>query len=365
MTDTRNETGDEPEVPAVAPLEADQQIEAAEAPPTGMAAAAQGLLRIAERVQSLWTLGVLILLIIVFGIIASDFFSQANWIATTDYAMDLLLLAAGQTFVIITGGIDLSDGAILGLAGMGSAGIMAKMIGAHDSGLLVFIIGWVATIVIGAFAGWVNGALITRLKLAPFIVTLGMLSVATGVTEVIENGNDVVTFPKQMGALGSGVIGGWVPTPVLIAAVLTAVFGVLLAKTRFGRRTYAIGSNVEAARRAGINVNRHLIYVYTISGALAGIAGFLVTARYVDASPTSGADAELDAIAAVVIGGASLLGGSGSVGKSVIGAFVISVLITGLVLANVTPFWQPVAVGCMVVIAVFIDQLRRRVLQRA
>jgi ribose transport system permease protein len=322
------------------------------------------IVRVIERLQPFWTFGVLVLLVVSFGLVAPDFFSRLNWLATSNYAVEILLLGVGQTFVIITGGIDLSDGAVLGFSSMASAMLMSTLLNHHSGNVVSLVIGFAAAIVIGALVGVVNGIVITKLQLAPFIVTLGMLSAATGGMYLLNNGGDVMNLPPQMGQIGTEVVGSWLPTQVIVAAVVCIVFGLLLARTRFGRRTYAIGSNREAARRAGINVHRHLMIVYAISGGLAGVAGLMLMAQFAEASVTAGVNEELLAIAAVVIGGASLFGGTGSVWKMVMGTFVLSVLVTGLTLANVAPFWQEVAVGVIMILAVYLAQLRRKVQMR-
>lgn len=308
-----------------------------------------------------WTLAVFVLICAIFGIAAPDFFSQANWIATSEYAVEYLLLALGQTFVIATAGIDLSDGAILGFSAMVAAVVMRSMVHAHTSSLLTTIVGCLVALGVGTGVGVVNGLLITRAKLTPFIVTLGMLGIATGGTYLVDNGNQVSTLPPQIATLGQTIwLGGWLPAIVVVAAVFTAICWLLLSRTRFGLHTYVIGSNETAGLRAGLKVKNHLVRVYALSGFLAGVAGLMVTARFTIATPIAGANDELDAIAAVVIGGASLFGGTGTIFGTLIGTLIISILVTGLVLMNVQPFWQEVAVGAVLIVAVLLDQARRR-----
>ena len=172
-------------------------------------------------------------------------------------------------------------------------------------------------------------------------------------------------FPSPMGTFGIYNLGGWIPDTVLVTAVVVVIAGLVLAKTRFGLRTYGIGSSVEAACRHGVNTDRHLIKVYMVSGLFAGIAGLVVLCRFGEATPLAGQNDNLNAIAAAVIGGASLFGGIGTIFGTVIGAFVLSVLVTGLVIANMNPFWQPVAVGIVLIVAVFLDQLRKRIGDRS
>jgi ribose transport system permease protein len=319
--------------------------------------------RFMERIGALWTLGVLVLLIIIFGIAAPSLFSKDAWLSTSGYAVEYLILAVGQTFVIVTAGIDLSDGAVLGFSGMAGALLMEHMLGpAGGNGVGVVIAGIAAMLAAGAAIGVLNGVLITRIKLPPFIVTLGTLTAITGATNLLNHGTEITTLPTFVVNLGTAsIFGGWLPIPVLIAVVVAIVFGLILSRTRFGLRTYAIGSNETAARRAGIRVDRHLVMVYAISGLLAGVAGLLVTANFSSASPIAGANDELYAIAAVVIGGASIFGGRGTIFGTVIGTAILSVLTTGLVLINVAPFWQQVAIGVVVIAAVAIDRVRTKV----
>jgi ribose transport system permease protein len=315
-----------------------------------------------ERIGQFWTLGVLALLIIIFGVAAPTLFTKAAWLSTSGYAVEYLILAVGQTFVIITAGIDLSDGAALGFSGMAGAQFMEHMINANSSSALTVIGGIAIMLAAGMAVGVLNGLLITRLKLPPFIVTLGTLTAISGATNLLTNGTEITTLPAFVTNLGtSSILGGWLPIPVLIAVAVAVIFGLILARTRFGLRTYAIGSNEIGARRAGIRVDRHLVMVYAISGLLAGLAGLLVTANFSSASPIAGANDELYAIASVVIGGASIFGGRGTILGTVIGTAILSVLTTGLVLTNVAPFWQQVAIGVVVVSAVAVDRVRTKV----
>jgi ribose transport system permease protein len=308
-----------------------------------------------------WIFGVLVAIVIAFSIASPNFFTQANWLNTSSTATEVLLLALGQTFVIVSGGIDLSVGAILGLSGMVGAWVMAHFFATGGTpGGVVTAIGFAVAIVVGAVVGLVNGTLISRYAIPPFVVTLGTLGICTGLANLISNGQEISTLPVLVGNIGNANIAGWIPVPVLVAAVITVVAGVLLAKTRFGTYTYTIGDNRQAAVRSGINDTRHLTKVYALSGLLAGVAGVTVMTRLGAASPTSGSNDELNAIAAVVIGGASLFGGRGTILGSVIGTCIISVLLTGLIIVNVPPFWQLVAVGVVLIAAVYIDQLGSR-----
>lgn len=319
--------------------------------------------RFMERIGPLWTLGVLVILVVSFGAAAPELYTKAAWLSTSNYAVEYLILAIGQTFVIVTSGIDLADGATLGFSAMAGSLLMEHLLAGHTSGGLTTLIGIVVILAAGAGIGLANGLIITRVKLPPFIVTLGTLTAITGATDLLNNGTEITNLPPFVSeTLGTtSYLSGWLPLPVLITAALAVAFGLLLARTRFGLRTYAIGSNEIATRRAGINVDRHLIWVYVISGLLAGVAGLMVTANFSAASPIAGANDELYAIASVVIGGASIFGGRGTIFGTVIGTAIIAVLTTGLVLANVQPFWQQVAIGAVVIGAVAVDRVRTHV----
>jgi ribose transport system permease protein len=318
--------------------------------------------RFMESIGQFWTFGVLLVLILIFGIAAPTLFTKQAWLSTSEFAVEYLILAVGQTFVIITAGIDLSDGATLGFSGMAGALLMEHMMGNGTGGTATVVLGIAAMLAAGGAIGVLNGLLITRVKLPPFIVTLGTLTAITGGTDLLNNGTEITNIPSFVGSLGSAsIFDGWLPIPVLVALGVAVVFGLILSRTRFGLRTYAIGSNEAGARRAGIRVDRHLVMVYAISGLLAGLAGLLVTANFDSASPNAGMNDELYAIASVVIGGASIFGGRGTIFGTVIGTSILAVLTTGLILTNVAPFWQQVAIGVVVVAAVAIDRVRTRV----
>jgi ribose transport system permease protein len=275
------------------------------------------------------------------------------------FAVAPLLLAMGQTFVIISGGIDLSLGFIMGLAAV----VAAHVINWASPGMplpLAVLLGAAVAIVIAAVPGVVNGLLVSRLKVPPFIGTLGMFGVARGVAFLLAGGTVVpVSGNGFFSALGNGRIMG-IPYIVLITAVIVLVLHYLLSQTRFGQHNYAIGANVQAARRAGIDIKWHLLRLYILSAVCAGIAGVLYSARFNAGAAQAGEPLLLDCVAAVVIGGASLFGGSGTILGTVAGAFVIAVIQYGLVFLNVEPFWQFISVGVVIIISVLIDQAQRR-----
>jgi ribose transport system permease protein len=308
-----------------------------------------------------WTVLALVILIVVFGFIASGFLTQNNWIATSTYATGILALALAQTFVIVSGGIDLSVGGNVAVSGMSSALVMRSLGQQGSSEAVAVAAGIGVGLLTGLVIGVLNGLCITRLRLAPFIVTLGMLGVTQGTTNLLNDGQQVSEIPNGFASAGSALIGSSVPVLVAISLALTLLTGLLLARTRFGLRTYAVGSNKEGTRRVGVNVDRHLVGVYALAGFLAAAAGVMTLSRFGVAQTTAGTGSELLSIAAVVIGGASLYGGSGTIFGTLIGVAVISVLVTGLVLAGLQPFWQTVVTGLVIIGAVYLDQLRDRV----
>lgn len=319
-----------------------------------------------DKVGDFWIVGVLVFMVLVFGLDSPshDLFTRASWLNTSQYAVEFLILAVGETFVIITGGIDLSVGAVLGFTGMVSGAVMQSMLSSHDNGLVTTVVGFVVALLLGAFIGFVNGYLITRLKLPPFIVTLGTLTAVGAAPALINGGNEISNIPNQISTIGSAEIGNWIYYTVLVAAVVCILMGLVLHRTRFGLRTYAVGSNNVGARRAGINVDAHLVRVYMVSGVLGGLAGMMVMANFSVATPVAGTNDELNAIAAVVIGGASLFGGRGHMLGTVVGTFIIALLVTGLVLVGVSGSWQQVATGIIIVAAVAVDQVRLRLAER-
>lgn len=302
---------------------------------------------------------ILVGLIVVFSVLEFQSFvsaSNARNIATD--AAVLLVQATGMTYVIITAGIDLSVGAVAVFSGVVSVKAM-NAVGADNWGTI--LVGLAVALVAGAAWGFVNGFLVAKAKIPPLIVTLGTLGMSLGAALLITGGVDARDVPfKLVDTIGSGRLFSQVPYLVIIAVAVALVFGVVLAATRFGRYTYAVGSNEEAARRAGIQVDRHLIGVYMLAGTLSGLAGFLSVARFATTTIGGHDTDNLQAIAAVVIGGTSLFGGVGTMLGTVFGVFIPAVLQNGFVIVGVQPFWQQVAVGAVLIIAVYLDQLRRR-----
>lgn len=258
------------------------------------------------------------------------------------------ILAVGVTHVLLTGGVDLSLGSVVALTGVVAAGF------AHPAQYPVLVpvaIGVLA----GAFCGAANGLIITRGKVAPFIVTLGMMTAARGLALVISGGKPVSNLSREFTRAGSGDLFG-IPYPALIFFAVAAAAAVFLARTRWGRYIYAVGGNVNAARASGIRVDRIRMAGYTISGALAGLAGVVLAARITTGQPNAGVGYELDAIAAVVIGGTSLSGGVGGIGGTILGAMLMGVINNGLDLLNVSSYYQQIVKGLIIVGAVLLDR---------
>jgi ribose transport system permease protein len=297
-------------------------------------------------------------LIVVFSLLRfQEFFAVSNARNIATDAAVLLVIATGLTYIVITAGIDLSVGAVLVFAGVVSAKVMNAM-GGDNWG--VILVGLAVAVAAGCAWGTLNGFLVTKAKIPSFIVTLGTLGMALGSALLITGGVDEREVPfKLIETVGSGRLFGELPYLVLIAAVVALIGAVVLAQTRFGRYTYAIGSNQEGARRAGVDVDRHLIKIYALGGTLAGLAGFLSLSRFGTTSIGGHSTDNLDAIAAIVIGGTSLFGGVGTILGTIVGVFIPAVLRNGFVIVGVQPFWQQVAVGAVLIAAVYFDQLRR------
>ena len=265
------------------------------------------------------------------------------------------IIAVGMTSIIISAGIDLSVGSMLALCGMVGAYSMIA-VGGADPQAGALVLGTVVGVVAGIICGLLNGVLITKLKLQPFIVTLGTMSAFRGISYVMNDGQPYNVPGYRY--LGEGVVLG-IPISVLIFGVIIAIASFLLRYSRLGRYTYAIGSNREAAFHAGVNVDRNLIYIYTFTGLLVGIAAMIATSRTVSAQPTAGIALELDIIAAVVIGGASLAGGRGTITGTIIGTLLISFLRNGCTLLGISTNVQLIVIGAIIIAAVAVDQLAR------
>lgn len=296
-------------------------------------------------------LGGLIALVVVMAVLSKDFLNGQNLLNVGVQASVTAILAFGVTFVIVSAGIDLSVGSVAAL----SATVVAWA--ATNEGLPVFV-AVLLGLAVGAAAGLLSGALVAYGKLPAFIATLAMLSVGRGLALVISGGSPI-PFPASVSRLGD-TLGGWLPVPVLVMIVMGLVAALVLARTYTGRAMFAIGGNEEAARLSGIDVKRRKLVIYALSGLFAAVAGIVLAARLTSAQPQAAVGYELDAIAAVVIGGASLSGGSGKASGTLIGALILAVLRNGLNLLSVSAFWQQVATGLVIALAVLLDTLRRR-----
>jgi ribose transport system permease protein len=334
--------------------------------PNEMSAAQRVAVR-AMRRSSLWSVLILALIVVVFAVIApSKFLTQAAWVAIALTASTTLLLAFGEVFVIIGGGIDISLAGNIGLTGIAGSLAMGHFAGHGVSSANAILIGLLLMIVLGTAIGLINGLVVTRLNVNPFVATLAMSSVALGLGELLNNGADVNDVPLSILKVGSDtVLNGWLPIPMLIAIAFGIVAAIALHKTRFGVWTYLIGSNSAASRRAGIPVERHLVKLYMISGAFAALASFIIVARIGIGTPGAGTGDELAAVAVCVIGGASLAGGRGSIAGCFVGAGIVTVLEIGLIIAGLQSFWQMVATGVILVAAVWADQQYIKVRNRA
>ncbi len=305
-----------------------------------------------KYMSELTTVIALIILMAVITIINSNFLTANNLLNLLLQVTSNALIAFGMTFVILTGGIDLSVGSILAL----SSALTAGLLGSGMPVTLAILI----SLILGCILGVMNGLLISYGKLAPFIVTLATMTIFRGATLVYTNGNPITkglsdTFLFQF--LGQGYIVG-IPFPVIIMFIVFIILYVLLHKTAFGKSVYAIGGNEKAAYISGVKLNKVKIIIYSISGIMASISGLIITSRLSSAQPTAGASYEMDAIAAVVLGGTSLSGGKGRILGTLIGALIIGVLNNGLNIIGVSAFWQQVVKGVVILIAVLIDRFK-------
>jgi ribose transport system permease protein len=312
-----------------------------------------------QRLKRFQSLLALALMVLALALMNRDFLTLDNTLNVLRQICVNVCLSIGMTIVILSGGIDLSVGSVLAFAGAVAAGLLKKGIAVPGTDLFIEVTvsgAITAGVLVGAALGAFNGLTISRFGLPPFVATLGMLSVARGLTMLWTGGFPITRLGDAFDFLGSGHALG-IPTPVWISAALVAVFVLVLKRTRFGRQVYAVGGNERAAVLSGLSVSRIQLLVYTIGGALAGVAGLLVTARLDSATPSAGLSYELDSIAAVVIGGTSLSGGRGTLVGTVLGCLIIGVLNNGLVLLEVSPFWQQVIKGFVILVAVAVDRV--------
>lgn len=299
-----------------------------------------------------------LLFLVIFLSITSDVFLGASNLSNiARQATVNAFLSIGLLMAIITAGIDLSVGSILAVS-MCSLAILAIQWGINP------YLSMIVCLLVGLFVGWINGILLTKLHLPhPFIATLGTMNIARGLALIMTGASPISGFDRagapEVLVLGAGSVGP-IPVAFIVVVIFYALFHIILTRTPFGRHIYAVGGNISAARLSGINVSRTLVWVYSLSGLMAGMAALMLAGRTNSGFPNAGDGYELDAIAAVIIGGASFSGGSGTIGGTAIGVLLIAVLRNGLVLLNVPTEWQTVAIGLVIIGAVSIDMLRQR-----
>ncbi|ESW88033.1 ABC transporter permease [Mesorhizobium sp. M0761] len=314
----------------------------------------------------------LIAVLIFFSIAAPNFLSTANLILMSKHVALNAFLAMGMTFVIITGGIDLSVGSIVGLCGMVAGYLVLNGIDLQFGYTVYFNVVEIAliTLAVGILIGAVNGLLITRLNVAPFIATLGVLYVARGLALLSSDGR---TFPNlvgkpELGTTGFGFLGAGrllgLPVAIWILIVVALAAAYLAKYTPLGRHIFAVGGNERASRISGVRVNMVKMFVYMFSGFCAAIVGLIISSELMASHPATGESFELNAIAAAVLGGTSMSGGRGTIGGTIVGAFVIGILSDGLVMMGVSSFWQMVIKGLVIIVAVVVDQAQRRLQSR-
>lgn len=290
--------------------------------------------------------------VVILSLVSDTFLTVTNLMNVLRQVSINGILAVGMTFIILTAGIDLSIGSLMAVAA-----VIATSIVAHDPGA----VGWalLAGVAASGLLGGVSGTMSAKLNVAPFVATLAMMTIARGIALIYTNGRPIVVSSDPFKFLGQGYIGP-IPVPVLIFIAVTAVMGIVLYKTKFGRYVYAIGGNENASKISGIRVDRVKIWVYVINGFLAGLAGILLSSRISSGQPNSGMGYELDAIAAVVIGGTSLFGGRGSLLGTIVGVLIIGVINNGLNLLDVSSYWQQIIKGLIIAGAVILDQRAKR-----
>jgi inositol transport system permease protein len=331
--------------PTLSPDPADKQA----APPTGRRF---DLLAFARKHR---TILFLLLLIAVFATVNERFLTVRNALNILSEVSIYGIVAVGMTYVILIGGIDVAVGSLLAFASLAAAYVVTAVIGPSPASWLIAL---VLSIGVGLAGGYVQGKVVTWLHVPAFIVTLGGMTVWRGATLILNDGGPISGFDAAYRWWGTGDI-LFVPAPVAVFIVVAAVGHVVLRYTRYGRQVYAVGGNAEAARLSGVNVNFIVTSVYAVIGALAGLSGFLLSARLGSAEAVAGTGYELRVIASVVIGGASLTGGSGGVGGTILGALLIGVLSNGLVILHVTSYFQQVVIGLIIVAAVAFDHYAR------
>lgn len=345
--------------------------------------------RFIEFLTNSWSYLFLLGLVIYFSVTGTGFFTIRNFSSILTTSTLIMLMAIGQTYVVITAGIDLSIGWTVGLSSVTTARVMRDLVESGNDVGMAMVVGIVAGLLIALVPGIVNGVLVAKIKVPPFIATLGMFGIIRGAAFLLTDGQQVVgglspELRESLRSIGNGSLLYYIPErgfewfalppdlpaqqlrtvsqlapyPVLITALIVIIFAFILARTKFGRHTYVIGGSQQAARRSGINVDRHLIIIYVICALTSGIAGVIHLFRFTAGAPQAGEAALLSSVAAVVIGGTDLFGGEGDIMGAVVGALIIAVLQTGLVILNIDPIWQFIVVGVVIIIAVLVNQAK-------
>jgi len=309
-----------------------------------------------ERLSRLGVLLAFIFFVAVFSIASPRFLTVDNFINVSRQISSNFIIACAMTFVIITAGIDLSVGSLVALSGVLMAWLTVNL-------GLPWPLGIVLTLIILAGVGSITGLAVSRQKLQPFVVTLAMMTAARGLALAYTNSEPIFITDKTVLAIGNGYIGPF-PVPVVIALLVMVLAYIVLNRTKLGRYVFAVGGNEEAARISGINVANIKLFVYALSAALSALAGVIIAARLYSGNPTAGNGTELDVIAAVVIGGTSLFGGVGSIGGTLLGAFIVGIISNGLTIVNVPYYWQLVAKGLVIYVAMMIDKQTRGIREK-
>ncbi len=337
----------------------------------------RGQITIRGLLIQLRTFIALILLFAYFAAVSDPFLKSTNQVILAKQVAINAILGIGMTFVILTGGIDLSVGAVVGLTGMIAGGLINEGLVLQPLNSVIYFNAWIVgllAILVGMLVGLINGILVTRFNVAPFIATLGTLYMARGFALLR---NDGATFPnlvgdpelgntgfERLGGDGVAILGLDIPYSIFIMIGLALLAMFITLKTPFGRQVFAIGGNERAAQLSGVRVKTVTMLTYVISGFCAAVVGLIVTSQLIASHPATGETWELNAIAAVVLGGTSLAGGRGTILGTIVGAFVIGVLRNGMLLENVSPFWQMIITGFVIVLAVIIDQVQQRLQER-
>ena len=344
--------------------------------------------RVIQAIGQAWAWLFLLILLVFFSLTGQGFLSAFNLQSILANMAIVLIMALGQTFVILSAGIDLSTGFVMGMASVVGALVMSSLAQSLPVPLAI-LLGMAAGLASGLTAGLVNGLIISRLNVPPFIATLGMFSIARGFGFVLSGGLPRPIFIQSLGQLGNGYllyvhpeagvsflsqpagleatqlrdVTGFLPHPVTLSIILIIACYWILSRSKFGLYTYAVGGNAEASSRAGIPVKRHITRIYILSGGMAAIAGLVYNVRFTNGAANAGEALLITSIAAVVIGGASLFGGEGTIIGTLIGALIIAVITNGFVILGISSFWQFVAIGVVIILAVLVDQAKTRLVE--